>query len=161
MHTVIQKVFISNVSLRFYAKSKFSVCFEVHIPVAVAYFVYIVYSPLSSFSRLLLVPFFLILATLILAAVLIYEHDMMMESFEHAQFWEKRRTKLSNGNCKSRKCTKTLFELTNYWLGHSIFIVIDLIFMIRYVVIPLRKKVYLRYIHYLELHLEVFRCCLY
>ena len=27
------KVFIRNVSLRFYAKSKFCVCFEVHIPV--------------------------------------------------------------------------------------------------------------------------------
>ena len=30
---MIQKVFIRNVSLRFYAKSKFCVCFEVHIPV--------------------------------------------------------------------------------------------------------------------------------
>ena len=33
MHTVIQNVFIRNVSLRFYAKSTFCVCFEVHIPV--------------------------------------------------------------------------------------------------------------------------------
>ena len=33
VYTVIQKVFIRNVSLRFYAKSKFCVCFEVHIPV--------------------------------------------------------------------------------------------------------------------------------
>ena len=33
MHTVIQKVFIRNVPLQFYAKSKFCVCFEVHIPV--------------------------------------------------------------------------------------------------------------------------------
>ena len=32
MYTVIQKVFIRNVSLRFYAKSKFCVCFESHIP---------------------------------------------------------------------------------------------------------------------------------
>ena len=29
------KVFIRNVSLRFYAKSKFCVCFEVHIPVSI------------------------------------------------------------------------------------------------------------------------------
>ena len=34
MHTVTKKVFIRNVSLRFYAKSKFCVCFEVHIPVS-------------------------------------------------------------------------------------------------------------------------------
>ena len=33
MHTVIQKVLIRKVSWRFYAKSKFCVCFEVHIPV--------------------------------------------------------------------------------------------------------------------------------
>ena len=31
---MIQNVFIRNVSFRFYAKSKFCVCFEVHIPVA-------------------------------------------------------------------------------------------------------------------------------
>ena len=30
---MIQKVFIRNVSWIFYAKSKFCVCFEVHIPV--------------------------------------------------------------------------------------------------------------------------------
>ena len=30
---MIQKVFIRNVSWGFYAKSKFCVCFEVHIPV--------------------------------------------------------------------------------------------------------------------------------
>ena len=34
VHTVIQQVFIRNVSWRFYAKSKFCICFEVHIPVA-------------------------------------------------------------------------------------------------------------------------------
>ena len=34
MHTIIQNVFIRKVSLRFYAKSKFCVCFEVHIPVS-------------------------------------------------------------------------------------------------------------------------------
>ena len=34
VHTVMQQVFIRNVSLRFYAKSKFCVCFEVHIPVS-------------------------------------------------------------------------------------------------------------------------------
>ena len=33
MYTVIQKVFIRNVPWRFYAKSKFCICFEVHIPV--------------------------------------------------------------------------------------------------------------------------------
>ena len=33
MHTIIQKVFTRNVSLRFYTKRKFCVCFEVHIPV--------------------------------------------------------------------------------------------------------------------------------
>ena len=33
MHSGIQKAFFRNVSLRFYAKSKFCVCFEVHIPV--------------------------------------------------------------------------------------------------------------------------------
>ena len=33
VHPVIQNVFIRNVSLRYYAKSKFCVCFEVHIPV--------------------------------------------------------------------------------------------------------------------------------
>ena len=32
VNTIIQKVFIRKVSLRFYAKSKFCVCFEVHIP---------------------------------------------------------------------------------------------------------------------------------
>ena len=37
----------------------------------------------------------------------------MMELFVRARLWEKRRTKLSNGKCKSRKCTKALFELTN------------------------------------------------
>ena len=36
VHTVIQKVFIRNVSLRFYAESKFWMCFEVHIPVVLA-----------------------------------------------------------------------------------------------------------------------------
>ena len=35
VHTVIQKVFIRNVSLTFYANSKFGVCFEVHIPVRI------------------------------------------------------------------------------------------------------------------------------
>ena len=30
---MIQKVFIRNVSWRFYARGKFCVCFEVHIPV--------------------------------------------------------------------------------------------------------------------------------
>ena len=30
---MIEKVFTRNVSWRFYAKSKFCVCFEVHIPV--------------------------------------------------------------------------------------------------------------------------------
>ena len=32
-HTVIQKVFIRNVSFRFYAQGKFCICFEVHTPV--------------------------------------------------------------------------------------------------------------------------------
>ena len=35
VHTVIQQVFIRNVSLSFYAKGKFCVCSEVHIPVGV------------------------------------------------------------------------------------------------------------------------------
>ena len=35
VHTRIQKVFIRKLPLRFYAKSKFCVCFEVHIPVTV------------------------------------------------------------------------------------------------------------------------------
>ena len=35
VYTVIEKVFIRNLSLRFYAKSKFCVCFEVYIPVGV------------------------------------------------------------------------------------------------------------------------------
>ena len=39
MYTVIQKVFIRNVSLRFYAKSKFCVCFGVHIPVIKTFFI--------------------------------------------------------------------------------------------------------------------------
>ena len=34
MHTRIQKVFIRKASLSFYAKSKFCVSFEVHIPVS-------------------------------------------------------------------------------------------------------------------------------
>ena len=38
VYTVIQEVFIRNVSLRFYAKSKFCVCFEVHIPVTAFYY---------------------------------------------------------------------------------------------------------------------------
>ena len=33
VHTRIQKLFIRKVPLRFYAKSKFCVCFEIHIPV--------------------------------------------------------------------------------------------------------------------------------
>ena len=35
VYTVIQKVFIRNVFWRFYAKSKFCVCFEVRIPVLI------------------------------------------------------------------------------------------------------------------------------
>ena len=33
VNTIVQKVFIRNVSLRLFSKSNFCVCFEVHIPV--------------------------------------------------------------------------------------------------------------------------------
>ena len=36
VHAIIQTVFIRKVSLRFYAKSEFCLCFEVHIPVIIS-----------------------------------------------------------------------------------------------------------------------------
>ena len=115
MYTVIYKVFIRNVSLRFYVKSKFCVCFEVHIPVKLFHKLTTVFTRLDLIGKVQKqsVLLFMYTAGMVLAGLKysIFAFSRQLQVVDLLYFWQLIYVRVNEAMCSS-----ILFNLPGFQL---------------------------------------------